>query len=456
MERQTMGCNRVREQMAAVLEGCATDDEVRRVEAHFRQCPRCQTESRRFQQLRERLLIVGSAASEVDLQDRVMARIAAGRGMVSGHGMRGTAAVWRGLLANRGLRLAAAGLVVVALAAAAGLLLPAPSTAWAIEQSIEAMRGFKGMHMAAMLDGTENLELWVRSGPSPSQMRDLLARIGALTIWVKDNRTFYYQRGSDVVYVDDAPTAGFYPWPGAELLEWVRAAGFREVARGRDPRSGHRRIAVEASLTTTTGLQSSILEFDTTTKMLVGMRQWRSLDRAGRPSLDTSTISYFDDLPDALFDMKLPEGVEERQKEVTVPEELLGVLAGAQYGLPTEGLPEHEAARRIVSEMYEAVGSSDWARFRKLVPVAAGWTDDMVRTICFGVDERDAVAEVLDIGPAHPRGQSRLGPLVVVPTRVRRRDGRTFAENFTVQVRGPSATPSCVVYAAYGSPYQVP
>jgi hypothetical protein len=451
-----MDCKRVREQMAAVLEGCATDDEERSVKAHARQCPECLTESRRLEQLRDRLLALGSAAPAVDLRDRVMARIAERRETIPADGMRGTAHVWRRLLANRGFRLAAAGVVVIALAVAAGLPLPAPSTAWAIEQSIEAMRGFKGMHMAAVLDGTENLELWVRTRPSSPQMRDLLARVGAVTIWVKDNRTFYYQRGSDVVYVDDAPTAGFYPWPGAELLEWVRAAGFREVARGRDPRTGHRRIAVEASLTTTTGLQSSILEFDTTTKMLVGMRQWRSLDRAGRPSLDTSTISYFDDLPDDVFEVRLPEGVEERPKEVSVPEELLGLLAGPQYGLAAAGLPEHEAARRIVSEMYEAVGSSDWSRFRKLVPVAAGWTDEMVKTICFGVDGKDAVAEVLEVGPSHRRGRSRLGSLVVVPTRVRRRDGRIFEEKFTVQVRGPSEAPSCVVYAAYGSPYQVP
>jgi hypothetical protein len=451
-----MDCDRVRECLVAVAEECATDEEVRLVDMHVPQCIACQEEADRLAQLRERLFAAASVAPTVNLQDRVLRRIAdeGGRGRAPGlEPVIGD--FFMRLLYSRRARLVAAGALVIALAVAGWLALYTPPPVWAIEQSIEAMRGFRGVYVAGVIDGSRNLELWIRSGQDPSQMRDLLGRLGDVTFWVKDNRTYYYQRGGDTVYVDDAPTAGFYPWPGTELLEFARAAGFRVLSRGLDPSSGHQRIAVETTLTTSNGLESTILEFDATTKLLVGLRQWRNLDRAGGPSLDASKIVYFEDLPDHVFSDDLPAGVAHRPKDVTVPEELLGLLANPQYGLSAAGVSENEAARRIVAAMQQAAIIADWPRFRQLVPVAASWSDEMLRAICNGADGKMAVTEVVEIGEGSRRGNSRLGPLVVVPARVRCHDGYVYEEKYTIQFRGPSSARSCVVFAAYGAPYRV-
>jgi hypothetical protein len=451
-----MDCDRVRECLVAVAEECASDDERRLVEAHVLQCRACRKEMDHLTQLRERLFSVASAAPNVDLQDRVLQRIAdESRHPPAPGPEHGIGDVLWHILCSRRVRLVAAGVLVIALAVAGWLALYTPPPVWAIEQSIEAMRGFRGVYVAGVMDGAQNLELWIRSGADPSQMRDLMARIGDVTFWVKDNRTYYYPRGSDAVYVDDAPTAGFYPWPGPELLEFARAAGFREVSRGLDPNTGHQRIAVETSLTTNRGLQSAILEFDAVTKLLVGLRQWSNLNRAGRPSLDANKIVYFEDFPDHVFTVDLPAGVAYRPKEVTVPEELLGLLAGPQYGLSAAGLSENEAARRIVAAMQQAAISANWPRFRQLVPVAAGWTDEMLKAICNGAQGQMAVTEVIEIGEGSRRGKSRLGPLVVVPSRVKCHDGNIYEEKYTIQFRGPNDAPSCVVFAAYGTPYRV-
>ena len=451
-----MDCDSVRECLVAVAEECASDNERRLVETHLPRCRACQEEADRLANLRERLFAAASAVPDVDLQDRVL------QGIMS-ESRRRQALVsefrigeaLRRLLSSRPVRLFAAGVVLLALAVAGWLALYKPPTVWAIEQSIEAMRGFRGVYVGGVVDGTRNLELWIRSGPDPSQMRDLMARLGDMTFWVKDNRTYYYPRGSDSIYVDDAITAGFYPWPGAELLEFARAAGFREVSRGLDPVTGHQRIAIETSLTTNTGIQSAILEFDAVTKLLVSLRQWQNLDRAGRPSFDANKIVYFEDLSDRVFTVDLPLDVAYRPKEVTVPEELLGLLAGPQYGFSAAGLSENEAARQIVAAMQQAASSADWPRFRQLVPLAAGWTDEMLKAVCNGADGRMAVTEVIEIGEGFRRGKSRLGAVVVVPSRVKCLDGNVYEEKYTIQFRGPSESPSCVVFAAYGTPYRV-
>lgn len=452
-----MDCNRIREQMVAVLEGCAEEDGRREVETHLQQCLECRAESRSIEELRGRLVALSSTAPGADLEERVMNRIAVMRRERTPAPIKQVLiGFWPSLAGHRGLRLAMAGLVMIAMVVTASVLLSPPTPTWAIEQSIEVMRAFRGVYVLGVMNGNRNLEMWVRSGSDPAQMRDLFARIEDVTLWVKGNRTYYHQRGSDFVHVDDAQTAGFYPWPGAGLLEMVRAAGFREVSRGLDPVSGHRRIAIETSLTTATGLQSSILEFDATTKMLVTIRQWSNLDRSGPPSFEASKIVFFEDLGDDVFTVDLPRGLEERSKEVSVPEELLALLAGPRYGVSAEGLSENEAARRIVEEVWKAVGDADWERFRTLVPVASGWTDEVLSAFVLGADGSNALDEVIEIGSASRRGQSRLGPLVVVPTRVRHRDGKVYEEKFIVQFRGPSDAPSCVIYAPYGVPYRLP
>jgi hypothetical protein len=452
-----MDCSRIREQIVGVLEDCAADGDMRDVEQHLRQCAECRAEVRQLEELRGRLSVLSAAMPGTDLRDRVMERLAVERREPNSvTGLRRMAGRWTGLKSNRRLRLAAAGLVMFALVLVGWVLVVPPAPAWAIEQSIQVMSGFRGVYLSGVMNGNQNLEMWLRSGPDPSQVRDLLARIGDLTLWAKHNKTYYHQRGSAVVYVDDGLTAGIYPWPGAELLELVRAAGFHEVSRGRDPVTGHQRIAIETSLTTVNGLQSSILEFDATTKMLVSIRQWPNLDRAGKPSFEASKIVYFEDLGDDVFTVDLPRGLEQRPKEVTVPEELLALLASPAAGIPAAGVSKNEAARRIVSELWEAVGDADWPRFRTLVPLTSGWTDNVLSAYILGVDGRNALDEVIEIGDASVRGRSRLGPLVVVPTRIRHRDGKIYEEKFIVQFRGPSESPSCVIYAPYGTPYQLP
>jgi hypothetical protein len=67
----------------------------------------------------------------------------------------------------------------------------------------------------------------------------------------------------------------------------------------------------------------------------------------------------------------------------------------------------------------------------------------------------DAVVEVVAVEPGVARGHSALGPVSVVTSRVRRRDGGLYEEKIIVQHRLSGATPSCVVYAPYGQPYRL-
>jgi len=72
-----------------------------------------------------------------------------------------------------------------------------------------------------------------------------------------------------------------------------------------------------------------------------------------------------------------------------------------------------------------------------------------------GSDNPDAAVEVVAVEPGVQRGHSRLGPVSVVTSRVRHRDGGLYDEKIIVQHRLTGSAPSCVIYSIYGQPYRL-
>jgi hypothetical protein len=294
------------------------------------------------------------------------------------------------------------------------------------------------------------------SAPAPPRPQRLLIRTaGGPTIWTEGNATHYYDPGARTVYTDDALTAGFDPWPGPKLFEMARAAGVRMVERRW--RFPNRRIVVtEWSLVTSAGPVSAIAEFDLETKLLVGLRQWDNMDRRGEPGFATDDITYLTDLPDEAFRVDLPAEVSYRPRPVDVRESLLGLLAMPDAGIETAGATLAEAGRLIVTEMWQKLIARDAEGFKRLCPVARGWSDDLLNALIFRRDDDpDAIVEVVSVDPGIARGHSPLGPVSVVTSRVRHHDGGLFEEKTIVQHRLGGATPSCVVYSNYGEAYRL-
>ncbi len=352
------------------------------------------------------------------------------------------------------LGLGTAGLAAV-LVAAAVLFFHEPSQAWSIEQSIAATRPFQALHLRGTLGGTSRFELWARTATDRPRSQRLLMRItGGPIVWTEGNTTHYYQPGSGVVYTDDALTAGFNPWPGPRLLEMAKAAGSRTVdTRWRFPNRNS--VVVEFSVLSNRGPMSARLEFDTETKLLVGLRQWDNMERRGLPGFESDDITFLPDLPDEAFSVDVPAGVRYQPKDVEVAEPVLGLLSLEDAGIPTQGLPLDEASRRIVAEMWQALLKGDLEGFKRLCPVTRSLSGDLLKLMLGGGDNPDAAVDVVAVEPGVQRGHSRLGPVSVVTSRVRHRDGGLYEEKIIVQHRLAGSAPSCVIYSIYGQPYRL-
>ncbi len=133
---------------------------------------------------------------------------------------------------------------------------------------------------------------------------------------------------------------------------------------------------------------------------------------------------------------------------------MIGLLA-AGAGVPFADGAAESASRQTVEDVYRAVIARDRERVRQLAPVTTLWSDAQMEATFGGADGLDRATELVSIGDARPRGESPLGPLVVVPAVVRHADGQLYDEKMIVQVRSGVGGGSCVVFRPYGPPYPI-
>lgn len=188
------------------------------------------------------------------------------------------------------------------------------------------------------------------------------------------------------------------------------------------------------------------MEFDAKTKLPISMKRWLNLERHGAPDFYFEKIVYFEDLPDSAFRFEPPRRVQFAEKPLTIPEANLAMLSDPRSGMPAEGLTREEACRKLLEQFWTACINNDLERIHQLCPLTATWPDGLLRD----AGSQDDVVELLKIGGIEKEGQSRLGPLALVPRRVRCRDGRVREIKIVVQFRQTEQGTSCVIHGNYG------
>jgi hypothetical protein len=332
---------------------------------------------------------------------------------------------------------------------AALVLSPSTTSAWAIEQAIEALEEYKAVRMtgATTAGGAARpAEIWARADAAGARSAECLARSDSFTAWVKDNKTYVYDHARNIVLVEPAITMGLNPWLGPRFLTTLSKLPNYKAVAGDDPATGQKRILVTASLESVTGPQSFLIEFDAKTKLPVSMTHWLNLDRRGAPDFAMDKIVYFEDLPDSAFRFDPPAGVQFAEKPLTIPEANLLMLSKSGSGISADGLTREEASRRLLEQFWAAVIHDDLTRIRQLCPLTARWPDKLLLEV---MAEDDPV-ELLQIGGIEQEGESRLGPLALVTSRVRCRDGKVREVKIVVQFRETEQGASCVIHGNYG------
>jgi hypothetical protein len=361
---------------------------------------------------------------------------------------------WRTIMTSRASKLAAA-VVVIAVVLSFTVFDIFTKPAWALEQAIEALNGLRAVHMTGAFPGS-TAEIWMRCNPAQTQSTDVMIQwsYGATT-WVKDGSTYHYEAGQNKVYVEPAVTAGTSPWLGPELLELLGKADGAQVLRGKDPATGRDCITLVSSIWDVQGPKTFVIEFDAQTKLPVSFKQWPNLDRSGPPAFEAFKITYHKELPDRLFEARIPGNANHAEKPLTIPDENVGVLSDPDDGISTESLSQQEACEQVLRATYQAVIDGDLPQLKRLCPLCRNRGDDFLRSFVLRAGKNDQVVEIVKIGQIFKTGQTKLGPIVAVPAIVRCKDGTKVEEKMIVQFRAIAGKSSCVVHGPYGLPREI-
>lgn len=364
-----------------------------------------------------------------------------------------TRALASGLVAGTPARFALCIAAIVLIAIATAHL---GRPAWALDQVIQEMKKYTACNLTMVDPHGVVYDMWARAEPSGEVSGDVILKgSNGNVIWVKDNQTYFRSAHSNVIEVDDAKTAGFLPWLGPELITLIAKADDAQTHFATDPASGRDLVVMTGSITASTGRCSYSFEFDRQTRLPVAYKQWNNPRRAGAPALSVVRIVYYEHLSEDALAVSVPKDAVFVQKPIVLPEENLALLGDPAAGIPTEGLTRQQAARSILEQVYQASIAGDLSAIRRLCPLTAAWSDELLRAIILNGSEDKRLAEVVSIGAVSREGANRLGPFVVVPTRLKRRDGSLWDEKQVVQFRRISGRESCVVYGPYGLLTQV-
>lgn len=222
---------------------------------------------------------------------------------------------------------AVAALIVVAVLVGLSLFKSTGNVAWAIEQSIEALREYRGL----VVEGWDSERSWIEDGsmelrPSKSwatanadqtAVEKYRTEVdGLVTLVTNGSRTWRYYPKTNTVHVENRPYVAGECWIGSSFLEQLaegRESGLItrwEESTGRDPDTDEERVILSVAWEEPrwNGPRSMRLEFDRQSKLLVGFKQWENADWQGPATHVAEKITYCEALPDDLFEYEIPAG----------------------------------------------------------------------------------------------------------------------------------------------------
>jgi len=314
--------------------------------------------------------------------------------------------MWRILMKSKITKLATAAAIIVIAVAGISLLDRSTSKAWAIDQTIDALRKFNAIHFSGTLvaeDGNETtFEAWARADSEQTAADCLRMETSSGQIQVVwHHRRYEYDPQTQIVYVTESHGPPISPWLGSRLVEFLKDFTIDwDESYGKDAATGRDRVFVTCSHPAAPDPRSWWFEFDVESKLPVSLKQWENMTRQGPPRICATSITYLEDLPDDVFEFKIPEGAQVVAKNPVLVDELEDPNTGMLVG----NMTDEQACEEIVRRYWRAVIEGKWDTVALLHPTASAesWRHKYSR----------APEEIVEIGRPYQEEGCRLTRIV--------------------------------------------
>lgn len=338
--------------------------------------------------------------------------------------------VWRIIMNKPITKLATVAAVVVIIVFAVSLLEQSAKPAYAIEQTIEAMRDVVTVHFFARDWQDRKIETWIKVNPETGENDcHYLSEpdLGQISISTPEITYFYHPKENKVRIVEGQALRSDVRFGRyiEDVLDQIIEPedGEVQIHKEDDPNTG-KEVIVLWTESQTYEMEAFI---DPETKLPIRINFAKAIK--GQIIKNVDEIYYNEPLPEGLFDFEIPEGA-----EVIREQSLLPKIDDPNYGMSAEGLSRDEARVRILREFWERVIKRDFESAHMLLPVAS------VERIREVVSE---VVELISIGEAFEVEHINFG--ILTPVRVRYSDGRVLELYQITYFRTIDGKLSCVL-----------
>lgn len=187
---------------------------------------------------------------------------------------------------------------------------------------------------------------------------------------------------------------------------------------------------------------------DPETKLPVGLHCLKGRNRPGDFIRDFDEIRFDEELPAGIFEFEMPEGA-----VVTDMDQQRQLLDDANNGISAEGLTKQQAAEEIAREYWQYIIEKDLEKAKKVYPsISLSSAEEVEKRYhkCFG----DSLpSEFLESGKLYIENNCGLGE--ILPCILMFEDGRKKEINIIIRFRNIGGKSSCVIAGHYGYPVEI-
>ena len=335
--------------------------------------------------------------------------------------------IWRTIVKRHWTKLAAAAVIAIVAGVSLTVLDGAATPAYAIEQTIEANRGLRSIHIRIDPAGAGLAEAWAQFDEEGQLLRLRMHFPNSEdghkeVVWQEDKAEVWFKtkKGATVVYEKEMLAhlakmlALFDPKVAMERLHEAQAAGKVRIETQRPPAEGDT-ITLVVTFTDAAD-RREIYRVNPETKLVEKIEKYRLADNDYELVSRHEYLEYNQEVPPETFVLAIPDDV----TRVDTTTQAVGLSKG--------DLTDHEIAVKVARGFFEALIAKDYAGAGVIL---SGLPASRMEAL-FGKMEFLRIISVGDPTP-HPNARTRF---LQVPCEVELRvEGRTFTKKFTPNIR---------------------
>ncbi len=350
---------------------------------------------------------------------------------------------WRTIMNKRITKFAAAAVIMIAIGISFTLMEKTTTPAYAFEQTIEAMRSKRTVHMFCRdWSGNEN-EMWMtlntQSGLPDYVYLDYPSK--DLKAISTPEISYQYSRKSNIVHISNKQIINFDLRLEKIFEDFIDLSADDQNAKFNvhseiDSDTGKELIIISAE---SKDYETEVV-IDAETKLPLEIHLSNNAS-TGSFIKDIDQIYFYEELPAGIFDFKIPEGA-----TVVNDGDLEMIENDPQYGISTEGLTQDQAALQIVEEYFLALIDFDFDAMSALHPVLNLAGREILEDT---FKDQPRLVEIVEFGQPYEERQCTAG--LTVPTILKFEDGIVKEHKMIVKFRQIDGQGSCVIIGKCGA-----